>query len=126
MPESDGDSCRRPRGRAVVLRISHGASSQALVIKSDRASQRHAAQANQRRWDLSEPRFGGPLNLDGSHRTDRRLDNGTPVHERGIYAACNSQCTELYCERVSNAACWLKVHTRMDAPSTVAVSSVNI
>lgn len=81
MSQSDGDSRRRPRRRIVVLRLPDGASAQALVFESDRASQRHATQTNQRRGHLSEPCIGGSPHLDGAHRADRRLDHRTPVHE---------------------------------------------
>ena len=62
-------------------------------------------------------RIGNLLDLHGAHRTNRKLDHRASIHERRIYAACNSERAELYCERVSKLACWLKVHTRMDAPA---------
>lgn len=68
--ESHGNPRSRP-GRCVsVLRLSHRASPQDLVVESDRASQRHATQTNERRRGIPEPQVRNPVNLDGAHRTN--------------------------------------------------------
>ena len=57
---------------------------QALVFQSDRAPQRNATQAHQRRGDLPQRRRRTSPDLNGPHRADGGLDNGALLHERGI------------------------------------------